>query len=139
MTSAEEVHEIISGSRPEEWVPFADMGVWTCREDVQLRIVRHNQLDADFRAAWTQQIQASCQSYSYLVYYGESPVEYHVIVAVDDFRAHVPMPADPAGPNEPFTVSPYQADIGRVITRDVQTFDAYLNRTGIQIHDGTTA
>lgn len=133
MTDADEIRETIAGSRPEDWVPFADMGIWTSRDDVDLRIARHNQIDPNFRAPWTEGIQAGSQSFSYIVYYGSSPVEYHVIVSVDEFRAHIPMPQDPNGPNQPFTITPYQADLGKIITRDEQTFNAYLNRTGIQI------
>jgi hypothetical protein len=133
MTGADDVRELAAGSRPEDWIPFADMGVWTSREDVQLRLVRHNQLDAEYRAPWTESIQAGCQSFSYVLYYGNSPVEYHVIVSVDDFRAHVPMPPNAGDPDGPYTVTPYQADLGRIITRDEQTFNAYLNRTGVQI------
>ena len=133
MTTAEDVRELVSGTYPADWIQFNSEGVWTFRDDVDLRIESSEKLDSRFEAPWTQGIQSRCQSYSYLVYYGDSPVEYHVVVGVDDFRAHIPMPQEPAGPNQPYTITPYQATLGRVITGDGQTFDAYLNRTRIEI------
>jgi len=133
MTSLEDIRSKISGSTPEEWIPFADMGTWTHRDEVQLRIQRHQQLNSNFEAPWTQHLQANSQSYSYLVYYDNSPVEYHQIASVDNFRAHIPLPQQPSGPNQPYTITPYQATIGRLITGDQQTFKAYLNNTGIEI------
>lgn len=133
MTSASDVRELISGTDSDDWIQFNSMGTWTFREDVDLRIENHEQLESRFTAPWTHQIQSRCQSHGYLVYYGGSPVEYHTVVGVDDFRAYVPMPRDPTGPNQPYTITPYQATIGRIVTGDAQTFDAYLNRTGIEV------
>jgi len=133
MTTADEVRELIVNTYPSDWIQFNSLGTWTFRDDVDLRIESDEKLDGRFEAPWTRQIQAQCQSYSYIVYYGGSPVEFHAIVGVDDFRAHIPMPQDPAGPHQPFTITPYQATLGRIITGDQQTFDAYLNRTGVEI------
>ncbi len=133
MTRLETIQEQISDSEPSDWITFGEMGVWTSREDVALRIKRHEQLDANLQVPWTQHLQATSQSYSYLVYYGDSPVEYHQIASVDNFRAHIPMPQQPQTPGEPYTITPYQATLGRIITGDSQTFRAYLNNTGIEI------
>jgi hypothetical protein len=133
MTTLEEVQAMVAESGPEEWIPFNDMGTWTYQHDVALRIQRNEQLDANVQAPWTQHLQAASQSYSYLVYYWDSPVEYHTIVSVDNFRAHIPFPQQPEGPDEPFTITPYQGTLGRIITGDGQTFEAYLNNTGIEI------
>ena len=32
-----------------------------------------------------------------------------------------------------FSISQYEANIGQIVTGDVETFNAYLNRTGIVI------
>lgn len=133
MTNLEAIQERIADSNPGDWIPFNDMGTWTCREDVKLRIQRHEQLDPDLQVPWTQHLQATSQSFSYLVYYGNSPVEFHTIASVDNFRAHIPFPQQPQGPNDSYTITPYQATLGRIITGDEQTFKAYLNRTGIEI------
>lgn len=124
---------MVSDTQPDDWIQFNNMGTWTFRDDVSLRIESHEKLDSQFEAPWTYQIQSQCQHFSYLVYYGESPVEYHSVVSVDDFRAYIPMPRDPPNPNQPFTISPYQATVGRIVTGDSQTFNAYLNQTGIEI------
>lgn len=135
MTSIDEVQSLVGGSDHGEWIPFNDMGTWTYRDDVQLRIQRHEQLDANFQAPWTQHLQANSQRFGYVVYYGDSPVEYHTIVSVDNFRAHIPFPHQPQHGGSTYTITPYQATIGRIITGDDQTFDAYLNNTGVQIQD----
>jgi hypothetical protein len=136
VTSAEEVRQAIAESETADWMQFSSVGTWTNRDDVALRIVNHEQLESRFQAPWTHQIQSQCQSFGYLVYYGPSPVEYHVVVAVDDFRAYIPQPQTPSGPNQPFVITPYQATLGRIITGDDQTFNAYLNRTGIDVRGG---
>lgn len=138
VTSVAEVRQTIAESGAADWVQFNNIGTWTYREDVALRLVNHEQLESRFEAPWTAQIQSGCQSFGYLVYYGNSPVEYHVVVAVDDFRAFIPQPQPPNGPNQPFTITPYQATLGRIVTGDDQTFEAYLNRTGIEISGGAT-
>ena len=144
MTSLDDVQERISGSDHGEWIPFTDMGTWTYRDDVQLRIQRYEQLDSNFQAAWTQHLQATSQSFGYVVYYGDSPVEYHTIVSVDNFRAHIPLPRQVGNPQQPpqgqqggtYTITPYQATLGRIITGDDQTFDAYLSNTGVTVQEG---
>ena len=133
MTGLSAIREQIEGSDPGDWIPFSDRGTWTFEEDVALRIQREEQLDPNLQAPWTRQLQAPSQSFSYLVYYGNSPVEYHAIASVDNFRAHIPMPRQPQTQADPYTISPYQATLGRVITGEEQTFEAYLNRTGIEI------
>jgi len=133
MTDLETVQQLVGDSDPADWIPFADMGTWTYQHDVSLRIQRDQQLDPSLQTPWTQHLQGGNQSYSYLVYYGSSPVEYHAIASVDNFRAHIPLPQQPAGPNDPYTITEYQATLGRIITGNPETFDAYLTNTGIEI------
>jgi hypothetical protein len=136
MTGQTEIRGRIEDTAAEDWIPFSDRGTWTFRDDVALRIQREEQLDPNLQAPWSHQLQAGSQSFSYLVYYGSSPVEYHAIASVDNFRAHIPMPRQPQEQGDPYTISPYQATLGRVITGEAQTFEAYLTRTGIEIRDG---
>ncbi len=146
MTSLDDVRETVAGTDHGEWIPFTEMGTWTYRDDISLRIQRYEQLDSNFQAAWTQHLQAASQSFGYVVYYDNSPVEYHTIVSVDNFRAHIPLPrqtgpqqqgqGQPGGPaGGSYTITPYQATLGRIITGDDQTFDAYLSNTGITIQE----
>jgi hypothetical protein len=133
MTQLETIQSMIGDSMPADWIPFADMGTWTYRDDVKLRLQRHEQLNDNLQTQWTQHLQGNSQNFSYLVYYGDSPVEYHTIASVDNFRAHIPMPRQPSGPNQPYTISQYQATLGRIITGDEDMFQSYLNNTGVQI------
>ena len=135
MTDRAAIREQIEDSSPADWIPFSDRGTWTFEADVALRIQREEQLDPNLQAPWTQQLQAVSQSFSYLVYYGNSPVEYHAIASVDNFRAHIPMPRQPTEQGEPYTITPYQATLGRIVTGEDQTFEAYLNRTGIEVRE----
>lgn len=135
MVDAAAVRSKVEQSTPSDWIRFADMGTWTFGDDVRLRIQRHEQLESNLQTPWTQHLQADSQSYSYLVYFTNSPVEYHAIAALDNFRAHIPMPRQPPNPNQPFTISPYQATLGRIITGNNETFRAYLQNTGIEIRE----
>lgn len=135
MTNLGDIRSMVGNSGPGDWIPFTDMGTWTFSHDVKLRIQRHEQLDANLETPWTQHLQAESQSYSYLIYYGNSPVEYHSIASVDNFRAHIPFPQQPSGPNQPYTISEYQATLGRIITGNPETFRAYLKNTGIEIRE----
>jgi len=133
MTTLQDVREILAGSEPSAWIPFPETGVWTFSEDVQLRIQRDERVERSFTTAWTRGIQGDNETYGYLVYYGSSPVEYHTIASVDNFRAHVPLPQQPAGPNGSYTITPYQATLGRIITGNPTTFESYLETTGIRV------
>ena len=135
MTDLRAVQEKIATSEPTEWIPFSEMGTWTFSEDVRLRIQRHEQLESNLGLQWTRHLQGTSQSFSYLVYYGSSPVEYHTIASVDNFRAHIPFPQQPSDPSQPFTITPYQATLGQIITGNEKTFQAYLDNTGIEVQE----
>ena len=135
MTGLQEIQEKIAETGPSDWIPFADMGTWTFQDDVKLRIIRNEQLNPNLQVPWTQPVQGNTQTFSYLVYYESSPVEYHTIASVDDFRAHIPLPRQPSDPNDPYTINEYQATLGRVITGNEDMFETYLSTTGIEIRD----
>lgn len=115
----------------DEWIPFGERGVWTHTEDVDLRISRERQLDR-VQEPWTNPIQGACVRYGYLVFYRNSPVEYHVIVDVDDGRGSVPDPGPPTASGG-YAIGEYEASLGRIVTGDPGTFQAYLNQTGIAV------
>lgn len=133
MTDLDHVHGMVADSDTSGWIPFVDRGTWTYSDDVRLRIQREEQLDPNLQTPWTANLQAGNQSFSYLVYYGASPVEYHAIASVDNFRAHVPIPQQPESQEDPYTITPYQETLGRIVTGDDQTFESYLSRTGIEV------
>lgn len=130
MPSAQEVTETVAESAFHEWIHFANRGTWTYQPDVSLRLSREEQIDSRYRQPWTQGIQGSNARYGYYVFYDDSPVAYHVVVSVDDGRAHIP---EPRGGDDEFTITAEEANIGRIITGDVDTFTAYLNRTPITV------
>lgn len=132
MTTYEDVRAEVAGSAFHEWIAFPSRGVWTYQPDVQLRISREEQIDSRYRMPWTEQVQGGSARFGYYVYYADSPVEYHVVVSVDDGRAHVPEPQQ-SQQDGSFSISAYEATLGRIITGDAETFNAYLNRTNVGI------
>jgi hypothetical protein len=132
MPSYDEVRETVANSEFHEWISFANCGTWTYQPDVDIRISREEQIDSRYQQPWTAQMQGQNSRFEYYVFHGTSPVEYHVIVSVDDGRAHIPEPQPPQGGGQ-FSISQYEANIGQIVTGDVETFNAYLNRTGIVI------
>lgn len=132
MTSYTEVREMVEGSAYADWINFGTLGTWTFQDDVALRIVEEERL-GPAQAPWTNQFQAQSIQYGYVVYYADSPVEYHTVVGVDNNRAFVPQPQQPQAPGGSPTITPYQQSIGEIITGDPGTFESYLNRAGIVV------
>lgn len=132
MTAYDDVQATVAGSAFHEWIAFTNRGTWTYQPDVNLRISREEQIDSRYQMPWTNQIQGGNARFGYYVYYGSSPVEYHVVVSVDDGRAHVPEPQQSQDDGS-FSISAYEATLGRIVTGDAETFNAYLNRTNVSI------
>ena len=133
MTSYREIREVVSGSDLGDWIGFQGRGTWTYRDDVSLRIVREDQIDSGYQQPWTRGIQGVNARFGYYVYYGSSPIEYHVVVSIDDGRAHIPEPTHQGG--NAYSVSEYAANIGRIISGDADTFQAYMNQTPIAVQE----
>jgi hypothetical protein len=131
MSSYQEVRELVAASAFHEWIRFANRGAWTYQPDVALRISREEQIDSQYQQPWTSAIQGSNARFGYYVYYDNSPVEYHVVVSVDDGRAHIPEPQHNGGNS--YGIDEYEANLGRIITGDVETFKAYLNKTPVSV------
>ena len=134
MTSYEEVRGMIESSDYTDWIRFQNLGVWTYQDDVSLRLTQREQL-GQTQQAWANQFQAQSLSYGYVVYYDNSPIEYHTIVGVDNNRAFVPQPQQPQAPGGNFTITPYQESLGEIVTGDPGTFESYLSRAGIVVSE----
>ncbi|QGN07304.1 hypothetical protein Hrd1104_08300 [Halorhabdus sp. CBA1104] len=132
MTSRNDIHESVAESAYHEWIRFDGLGVWTYQPQVEIRLEREGQLGT-VQQPWTNGFQATSTRHEYVLYYGDSPVEYHTIVGVDDSRAFVPDPQQPQSPGGTYSITPYQATLGEIVTGDVETFNAYLNRAGIVV------
>jgi len=134
MTSYDEVQQMVVDSEFTDWIRFQNLGVWTFQDDVALRIAQQEQLGQS-QQPWTTQFQAQSVRYGYVIYYNNSPVEYHVIVGVDNNRAFVPEPRQPQSPEGSFTITPYQRSLGDIVTGDPGTLDSYLSRAGIVVEE----
>lgn len=131
MTKYADVREMVESSEFHDWIQFANRGTWTYQPDVALRMSREDQLDKRYDPHWANQIQGTNSRFGYYVYYANSPVEYHVVVSVDDGRAHIPEPQHNGGNS--YGIDEYEANLGRIITGDVETFKAYLNKTPVSV------
>jgi hypothetical protein len=131
MTSYQQIRETVADSRLGDWIAFANRGTWTYRTDVALRISREEQIDSGYQQPWTRGIQGTNARFGYYVYYQGSPVEYHVVVSIDDGRAHIPEPTHQGGNN--YTITEYEANIAKIVSGDVDTFQAYLNQTPVAV------
>lgn len=134
MPNSQDIREMVGDSEYHEWIRFANRGTWTYQPDVSLRISREEQIDSQYHQPWTNGIQGSNARFGYYVFYDNSPVEYHVVVSVDDGRAHIPEPRQPQNGGD-YVVGGYEANIGRIITGDVETFNAYLNQTPVTVDE----
>lgn len=132
MTSYEDVREMVVESAFTDWIRFQNLGVWTFQPDVSLRLAQREQLGQS-QQPWTNQFQAQSMRYGYVMYYNNSPVEYHTVIGVDNNRAFVPEPAQPQTAGGNYTITPYQESLGEIITGDPSTFESYLSRAGVVV------
>lgn len=89
-----EVKEILSKSSQDDWIVDDESGSFTYKEDLNLHIQRAD-FDSfrDFNEPWAKSHpDPDSRAIEYVVKYGNSFVEKHTLVAVDGFRATLPMP-----------------------------------------------
>lgn len=91
-----ELRRIIQSSQKDDWLFDDQRGVHTYKEDLNLRLQR-NEIDFDMDKFsgedWaTRHPDPVAYRVTYDVYYGASFVEEHLLVAVDGFRATLPLP-----------------------------------------------
>ncbi|MUV89345.1 hypothetical protein GJ629_05045 [Halapricum sp. CBA1109] len=130
MPSYEELRSVVVDSAFDEWIRFGRLGTWTYQQDVALRLVQQEQL-GPAQEPWATQFQAPSTRYGYVFYYGNSPIEYHTVVGLDNDRAFVPEPQQ--APDGSLSITPYQRLVGEIITGDPGSVESYCNRAGIAV------
>lgn len=145
MPSIPKIQQLIHESEPGDWVkqegPFGTLNtadphqvVWVYEHDVDLRIERGDTAVEEFDEEWTNfPNNENNASYEYWVFYGSSPIERQMIVAVDGYRASIPLPDRPNNDGEPWTISEYQYRFGQIVNHDYTTYSDYLGRAGIEV------
>ena len=100
---------------------------------MRLRIERGKVAVEDFREDWVENFpNPDATSHSYWLYLGDSPITQKVLVAVDGYRAFLPVPTIR---NDPPTISHNDALWGKIVTRDMADFETALGYSGIEIED----
>lgn len=145
MVSSAELKEKIRESAVTDWERHeADWGLndgegvtqmAVYQPDVNLRIEEGRKAVEDFQEEWSEKYPDTehNESYSYWVVYNQSPVDHVVLVAVDGYRAYVPVPTRPESAGDPWTISKYEYMIGAAITGDYRAYNDRLEMGNIEV------
>ena len=129
--TVKEIEEILSSTSSSDWVIEEELGAYTYKQDVLLRIQKH---PIDYHADkfsgedWATTMHADSEAYRvvYDVFYGESFIETKQFVAVDGCRAFLPMPTFGT------KVIPCRDYLfAKIVAPD--TLDEYINRSGLTV------
>ncbi|WP_222912742.1 hypothetical protein [Natrinema sp. SYSU A 869] len=103
--------------------------------DVQLRIEQGRKAVEDFSEEWSDRYPdtENNESYSFWVVYNQSPVDHVVLVAVDGYRAFIPVPDRPDSDGDPWTISQYEYMIGDAITAGHRSYTDRLDMGDIEV------
>ena len=147
MPSIPKLQQMIDESEPGDWPkqvgpigtvetddPYHQQ-VWVYEHDVNLRIERGQTVNKDFREEWNETFPSheNDQSEAYWVFYGATPVERQTIVAVDGYRAYIPLPDRPDSEEDTWAISSYQDSFGEIVNQDYRAYRDHLDRAGITI------
>ena len=145
MTSANQSHDTIVESSPDEWERWETYHgcsqsdgsggvVAVYQPDVQLRLEQGQVLQEGYRSDWSDKYPNSedNESCEFWVMYGQSPVDRLLMVHVDGYSAFVPVP-DTIPSDEPPTVSLYEYIIGAAVSQQESLFKEKLQLAGIEV------
>jgi len=144
MVSSYEIKQNIKQSNPDDWERHeADWGLYgddgsqmaVYQPDVNLRIEEGRKAVEGFEEGWSERYPDTehNDSYSFWVVYNQSPVDHVVLVAVDGYRAYIPVPDRPESESEPWTISKYEYMIGAAITADYRSYQERLDIGNIEV------
>ena len=129
--TVEEIKKMLSSTSSSDWVIKEELGAYTYKQDVLLRIQKH---PIDYHAdkfsgeEWATTMHADENAYRviYDVYYGDSFILTKTLVSVDGGRATLPMPR--LGTKE----IPYvDYSFAKIVAPD--RLDEYIKRSGLTI------
>lgn len=127
------VKEILASSSQDDWIVDDESGSFTYKDDLNLHIERAAFEDyRSFNESWaTSHPDPDARAVEYIVKYGSSFVEKHTLVAVDGFRATLPMPKSA----QDLHVGSAEVNFARIV--DIgDRIDEYLKRSGIEVEHG---
>jgi len=126
--------ETIRSSKPGDWIYNDEQGVHTYRADLNIRIQRRRDDDlsgSGFNEPWaTCHPDPSARKMFFDIYYGSSLVDSFLLVAVDGYRADLPLP----DPKTKKMISRRDYELARAV--DVLgTLDQYIQRSGLTVEE----
>lgn len=128
----DDVQKVLAESGQDEWIVDDETGSYTYRDDLNLHIKR-TEFDTyeNFNEPWAINYpDQEAKSVNYTVKYNDSFVERKTLVAVDGFRATLPMPSAQTN----LTVSERDVNFAKIVNVD-GSVDEYLKRFNIEIKD----
>ncbi len=89
----QELMQLILTTPPDEWISDIDEGVAVCRRDLNVRLAADKESEREFCEPWTQKYpDPNAHLIEYVLWYGASPIERFPLIAVDGYRAYLPLP-----------------------------------------------
>ncbi|ENX19381.1 hypothetical protein F892_03549 [Acinetobacter vivianii] len=116
-----------------DWLYFDNLGIYTYKNDVNLRIVRsRDERNTPFNEPWAVgHPDRNATRVFFTVYYGQSPVYDKMLVDVDGYRATLPLP-DLTTMQVPF----FEYQFASIINGSHgNRLDEYLRRSGLTIRE----
>ncbi|MBJ9493353.1 hypothetical protein KTH77_14795 [Acinetobacter baumannii] len=129
----QDILNILSEGNSFEWLYFDSLGVFTYKNDVNLRIVRsRDERNTSFNEAWAvDHPDRNATRVFFTVYYGQSPVYEKMFVDVDGYRATLPLP-DLTTMQVPFLEYQFASIING---SNGNRLDEYLRRSGLTVKE----
>ncbi|WP_124430076.1 hypothetical protein [Pseudomonas sp. R2-37-08W] len=128
----DDVKKILATSPQDDWVIDDESGSFTYKNDLNLHIERADyETYRDFDEPWAKSHpDPKAVAVEYVVKYGSSFVEKHMLVSVDGHRATLPMPKS----MNDLRVRASDANFARIV--DIgDRVDEYLQRSNIKVAD----
>lgn len=126
----DDVKKILATSPQDDWVVDDESGSFTYKNDLNLHIERADyETYRDFDEPWAKgHPDPKAVTVEYVVKYGSSFVEKHMLVSVDGHRATLPMPKS----MNDLRVRASEANFARIV--DIgDRVDEYLQRSNIKV------
>ena len=91
--SYDELIEFVMSTTPEEWLADDESGVFLCKSNLNVRIVRAKPEERIFEEEWAMKFPAKePHPQGFTLWYGASRIKAYAFVAVDGFRSDLPLP-----------------------------------------------
>lgn len=122
----------VYNSNPDEWIFNDQKGVYVWKSDLNVRILREEKdddSDDTFNEPWVKIYpDKSAHKINYHLYYGVSFIKEELLIAVDGYRAYIPIPKS----QNLLQISKNQKSFGAIINFAYgNDFEDYLKRAKI--------